>query len=158
MNADILSKETKESIIEAINAESMRLANGIYAEETKRKLIIKAYHDSNGEISLIHFRRANPYLFARNGALSVEIGAFDVFDYYFSMVIGWFVAGSSIIFSMLVMSIFNSLQPKATIGLLVVGLIFFGFGIFIICQTLPVFSARKIEDYFAKKSDPGKNS
>lgn len=135
---------TKEHLQDELVTEYFKITTGIRLEKQFREAVIQAHKSTNGEISFAHFKRSLPHLFFENNSLRVEISQFEKASYWFNLVFGFILAALGLVLSILPSQVenINFLQILVILG---TGLFFIVTSLFMLLQTFPVASARKIE-------------
>ena len=144
LKCDFVTGLTKSHLEEEMATEQFRITTGIRLEKQFRESVIQAHKDANGEIAFVHFKRALPHLFCEQSILKVKVSLFDKISYWFNLIFGFFLAFSGLALMVLPSQIegVSFVQLFTIFGL---GCFFIAIALFMLTQTFPVVSARKIE-------------
>lgn len=144
LRCDFVTGVTKSHLEEELATEQFKITTGIRLEKQFREAVIQAHKSTNGEIAFVHFKRALPHLFFEKNILKVNISLFEKISYWFNLLFGFVLAFSGLALMVLPSQIegINFVQFISIIGL---GFFFIAIALFMLAQTFPVVSARKIE-------------
>jgi hypothetical protein len=143
-----IDDKLREFIKQEIQREYFLYTYKINAEKHLRDQILELYRNSNGDLLLHHFRRANEYLKCENGKITVKIKTFDKVLYIFNLLL-FIVAtllGMLLLVLPMVLAAFSIEMPENKVMLLIAeGSVIMIYSLFPYSQTLPVRSAKKID-------------
>lgn len=144
LKCDFVTGVTKEHLERELATEQFKITTGIRLEKQFREAVIQAHKSANGELAFIHFKRALPHLLYEQRLLKVKVSLFEQVHYWFNLIFGFILA-----FSGLALMVFprqveagNFVQLITIFGL---GCFFIAISLFMLAQTFPIVSARKIE-------------
>jgi hypothetical protein len=146
LKCDFVTGITKTHLQEELATEQFKITTGIRLEKQFREAVIQAHNSANGELAFIHFKRAIPHLFYEQSRLKVNVSTFEKASYWFNLVFGFILAFSGLALIVLPSQIegINFVQFITFFGL---SCFFIAIGVFMLAQTFPVVSARKIEKH-----------
>lgn len=129
--------------------EHFKLTTGIRLEKEFREAIINVHRNTKGGLGFINFKRALPYLYFNDSKLTVRISGFENIGYWFNLIFGFVMVGIGLIFMMLPSQIHGAtiIQIFSKFG---IGIFFIAIAIFMILQTHPIISARRIQKELEK--------
>lgn len=146
LNCDFVTGITKSHLEEELATEQFKITTGIRLEKQFREAVIQAHKSTNGELAFIHFKRALPHLFYDQQRLKVEISLFEKASYWFNLIFGFVLAFSGLALMVLPSQI-SGINLAQFITIFGLGCFFIATALFMIAQTFPVVSARKIEKH-----------
>lgn len=158
LKCDFLIGDTRSFLEEELATEYFKISTGIKWEKSFREAIIRAYKESNGELSFEDFKRARPHLIYKSGMIKIDISWFDKINYYLNWFLGFFMAlfGLFVIIFPLLITGINFTQLFANLSF---GATLIVFSVLVILQTYSLTSARKIkkqlEENHNNPSSPG---
>ncbi|GAA3919119.1 hypothetical protein [Litoribacillus peritrichatus] len=146
LKCDFVTGLTKSHLEEELATEQFKITTGIRLEKQFRESVIQAHKNANGELAFVHFKRALPHLFYEQNILKVKVSLFENISYWFNLIFGFVLAFSGLALMVLPSQIegINFVQFFTIFGL---GCFFIAIALFMLAQTFPVVSARKIEKY-----------
>jgi len=150
LKCQYVSGLTRSHLEEELVTEQFKVITGIRLEKEFREAVILAHRNARGEINFIHFKRALPHIVYKDAKLAVKISSFDKVSYLFNLIFGIFLVLIGLIFIWLPsqMKAINISQLLSTFG---IGVFFIAMAFFMLSQTLPVISARKVSQVFDRK-------
>ncbi|SDL11023.1 hypothetical protein [Pseudomonas indica] len=151
--SELANKLTLEAICDARDAHYFNQATGIFAERSRRESLILFHKKHSHHINWTHIRRALPYIETSNKQLiSIrKMNASDIFGYYYNLITGFFC----LLFSAAIFIAFITTQNPTPTSLLFVflGIVLLSMlGLFVLSQTFPEQSAKKIEKLLFEES------
>lgn len=151
LKCDFVTGVTKEHLEEELATEQFKITTGIRLEKQFREAVIQAHKSANGELAFIHFKRALPHLLYEQNLLKVKVSLFERVNYWFNLIFGFVLAFSGLAFMVLPSQVAEGsfVQIITTFG---AGCFFFAISLFMLSQTFPVVSARKIENLVSNNS------
>ena len=146
LKCDFVTGLTKSHLEEELASEHFKITTGIRLEKQFREAVIQAHRSTNGELAFVHFKRAMPYLLYEQKKLKVKISFFEKVTYCFNLVFGFILAFLGLALMVLPSQVegVNFIQFITIFGL---GIFFIAIALFMISETFPVVSARKIEKH-----------
>lgn len=159
LKCEHISGLTKSHLEEELATEHFKIATGMRAEKAFREAVIQAHQNTQGELRFVHFKRALPLIFYEDAKLAVKITRFDLFDYWLNFIFGCalVIEGAlEIIFSMGLLGMALSGQFKGiniiqALTMLGAGASIMAIALFVLWQTFPVISARKVAKELEKQ-------
>ena len=145
---------TRTHLEDDLEAEYFNLATGINLERDFREAIIKAHQSSDGDIRFVHFKRAMPHIKFNNKALSVVITPAEKASYLFNNLFGSLI-GLFGLTLLILPGLFKGATIIQILTFLGMGLFFIVVAMFMLFQTFPVISARKVRGYLEKTHNQG---
>lgn len=144
LKCEFVTGLTKEHLQEELATEQFKITTGIGLEKQFREAVIQAHKSTNGELSFIHFKRALPHLFFEKNNLDVKVSTFEKVSYWFNLVFG-FILGFLALILMILPSQINGVTLIQFFTLFALGCFFITVCLFMLTQTFPVISAKKIK-------------
>ena len=146
LKCDFVTGVTKSHLEEELATEQFKITTGMRLEKQFREAVIQAHKSTNGELAFVHFKRAIPHLFYERNIIKVKISFFEKVSYWFNLLFGFILAFSGLALMVLPSQIkgINFVQFIIFFGL---GCFFISIALFMLFQTFPVVSARKIEKH-----------
>jgi len=151
------SKPTEIFFTDLLHEIIFKRVTGITADKIFREKIILIIEKSNGKIQRTQIAKAWKYLFLNeeNGILSVKLEKSDKYEDIFSRLI----VGIMVVLTML--CILTAMFSKVgtvfeSIGLIFIGIIFFGYAMYVASTTIPYSVAKKIEPIISEIETPKK--
>lgn len=139
---------TKEHLQQELATEHFKITTGLRLEQQFREAVIEAHIAAKGELSFLHFRRALPHLFFEQNSLKVKITKLEQVSYWFNLIFGFVLAFLGLIM-MVIISQMKDVGIFQVFSVFILGCFFVGVCIFMLSQTLPIVSAKKIEKLLA---------
>ena len=146
LESNYVNDSTKNHLKELIETEYFNLSTGIYLEKDFREALIKLHQNYKGELRFVHFKRAIPHLEYKKQEIKVNITTFEKFLYYFNIVFGALI-GIYALTLVLLPSLFNDPTFVQVLSMYGLAGFFLFVSLFMVSQTFPVISARKIEKW-----------
>ena len=142
---------TKSHLEEELATEHFKMTTGIRLEKGFREAVIQAYKRTNGELDFVHFKRALPHLSYQRSTLSVKVSVPDRIHYYLNWILGFVSILMGMIFLMVLPNRTESINFIQSMSILGMGCICIAFSMFLLSQTLPVVSARRVRKHLSKQ-------
>jgi len=149
LKCDFVTGLTKSHLEEELASEQFKITTGIRLEKQFREAVIQAHRSTNGELAFVHFKRAIPHLFYEQETLKVKILFSEKVIYWFNLVFGFILA----FLGLALMVLPSQIEGVSFIQFITIygaGLFFIAIALFMLSETFPVVSARKIEKYLLK--------
>jgi hypothetical protein len=136
-------EKLKSHLKDEIQAEYFYQAHKIRMDKFKRDLLIETHNKLKGEITLKQFKKANNQLIVKDEKLQVDITKIDNLSLYYNMFFGVLMA----ILGFVLLSVSVSLNEPSiykVINWLILCLFLISFGFFMVYQTFPIITAKRI--------------
>jgi len=132
------------------DARYFKMATGIHAEKIRRNAFIKAHEKLSNTIAWTHIRRALPYIDI-NEAGSISIRAktkSDTVTWWFHLIFA-ILAGC---FAVVLFGCGILLPDNGAIGLMIAGVLYLGFAMFIVAQNWPANASTMIDEELKRRA------
>ncbi len=149
LNSPLITGLTKFHLEEELVTEQFKITTGIRLEKEIREAVIQAHINTKGELDFKHFKRALPHIFYKDLKLGVKISFFELASFWVNLIFGFIL----VLVGLLVMELPSQIKGISIaqgLGIFGMGALFIAIALFMISQTIPVVSARKVSKELEK--------